>query len=253
MPAFVLVHGSFHGAWCWERLVPLLEAQGHAVVVPELPGSGSDPAALSTATLDRYVECVAALVEAQHDPVVLVGHSMGAIVCAQVAERCVERLAAAVFVCGLMLRSGETLIGFLDEFAHLGIEDLVLKNMIVSEDGRIATFPAAAAREVFYHRCSEVDAAWAASRLTAQATAVYAQPTALTAARHGRVRRFYITGLDDRAVPLTFQRLMTERSPCERVFDLDSDHSPFLSVPAALADLLNAIAAELPAVPANDE
>jgi pimeloyl-ACP methyl ester carboxylesterase len=238
MTTFVLVHGSFHGAWCWDRLVPVLEARGHTVVVPELPASGNDPAPIAEATLDAYVERIASVVEAQAELPLLVGHSMGAIVSAQVAERCAGRLAGVVFVCGLLLRSGETLVGFLDEFAHLGIEDRVLKNMTLSEDRSIATFPASAAREVFYHRCSEDDAAWAAARLRPQATAVYAQPTALTAERFGRVRCFYVAGRDDRAVPLALQRLMVQRTPCELVFELDTDHAPFLSAPRELAWIL---------------
>jgi pimeloyl-ACP methyl ester carboxylesterase len=236
MATFVLVHGSFHGAWCWQRLVPLLEAAGHTVSVPELPAGGN---------LASYAKRVGDAVEAADEPVILVGHSMGAIVSSQVAETHADKLSALVPVCGLLLRSGETLASFLGEFAHLGIEDQVLAHMQVSADGSVASFPAEHAREVFYHRCNAADADWAASRLRPQATAVYADPTQLTDAGFGRVRRFYIEGLDDHAVALAYQRLMTERTPCEIVYSLDTDHSPFLSAPRKLLGVLEDIRARV--------
>ena len=86
-----------------------------------------------------------------------------------------------VYVVGLLLRPGETLVSFLDAHSHLGIEDLVLKNMQVSADGMRATFPPDAAVEVFYNACSAHDAAAAAARLRAQRTQVYRDPLMLTA------------------------------------------------------------------------
>jgi len=245
----VLVHGSFHGAWCWQRLLPLLHAAGHEAETLDLPASGDDPAPADAANLASYVERVGEVLARQPGPVVLVGHSMGAIVCAQAAERWPDRLAGVVFVCGLLLRDGETLTQFLAEFAHLGIEDQVLAHMQVSDDGRLARFPRAAATPVFYQRCAAADADWAADHLRPQATAVYAEPPRLTAQGFGRVRRFYVKGLDDRAVSPVYQDLMVSRTPCEAVFPLDTDHSPFLSAPAELATVLGDIGQRLAAPP----
>jgi hypothetical protein len=63
----------------------------------------------------------------------------------------------------------------------------------------------------------------------------------LTAARYDQVRRFYIEGLQDRAISTLVQRQMTNRMPCERIFTLDTDHSPFLCAPGALAETLEQI------------
>ena len=104
----VLVHGSFHGAWCWEYLIPLLEARGHRVVAPNLPASGGDPAPFENANLVTYATRIAAAIDELSGPVMLVGHSMGGIVCSQVAEWRPERIAAVVYVVGLLLRPGET-------------------------------------------------------------------------------------------------------------------------------------------------
>lgn len=242
MTTFVLVHGSFHGAWCWARLVPLLERAGHIVVTPEFPASGDDPAPIADATLASYTRRVVDAIAAQREPVVLVGHSMGAIVCAQAAEQVPERIRAFVAVCGLLLRPGESLLAFLDAHRHLEVEDLVLQNMTVSPDGQVATFPPELAPMVFYNACAPLDQAWASGRLRPQATAVYAEPLRLSDARFGSVRRFYVEAADDRAVSIRYQRVMVERMPCEEVFHLDGDHSPFLSQPVRLAQILEAIA-----------
>lgn len=243
MARFVLVHGSFHGAWCWERLTPLLETAGHEVIAPNLPGSGGDPAPIENAGLASYATRVAGTIDGLAGPVVLVGHSMGGIVSAQVAELRPHRLAALVYVNGLMLRAGESLGSFLDAHAHLEVDDLVLKNMETSADGAEARFPAEKSSEVFYNACAPQDAAWAAARLGPQRTKVYGDPLALTPERFGSVRRFYVRGLRDNAVSLAYQNAMLENTPCERVFDIDGDHSPFLSAPAELAAALGTVAA----------
>jgi pimeloyl-ACP methyl ester carboxylesterase len=239
---FVLVHGSFHGAWCWEHLTPFLEQCGHRVIAPNLLGSGGDPAPPENADLDSYATRIAGVIDGLAGPVVLVGHSMGGIVSSQVAERRPRRLAAVVYVNGLLFRAGETLVGFLDEHAHLGVEDLVLKNMQVAADGLTATFPHEAAADVFYNTSPRELAAWAAARLQPQRMQVYRDPLELTPDRFGSVPRFYVEGLKDNAVSIAYQRAMTGRTPCARVFALDCDHSPFLSRPEALADILDEVA-----------
>jgi len=242
MACFVLVHGSFHGAWCWSRLIPLLEAAGHAVVAPNLPGSGGDTAPLENADLDSYATRIAGAIDGVAGPVILVGHSMGGIVASQVAQWRPHRLAATVYINGLMLRPGESLVTFLDAHAHLGVEDLVIKNMQVAPDGKTATFPAASAAEVFYNSCTPEDAAWATAQLRPQRMKVYTDPLVLTPDGYGSVRRFYVEGRRDNAVSLAYQRSMVDYTACEEVYSLDGDHSPFLSAPEALAGMLEDVA-----------
>jgi len=245
MATFVLVHGSFHGAWCWARLAPLLSEGGHRVLTPDLPGSGSDHTPLAQVDLDAYAQRICEVLDALNGPAVLVGHSMGGIVCTAVAERRPSSIAGLVYICGLMLGSGETLTSFLQEFAHLGVKDLVLENMVVRDGGAIADFPTSAAPEVFYNRCSAEDAQWATRQLRPQATAVYGNGPMLSAEGFHAVRRFYIRGLADNAVAPVYQQLMVDRLPCEAAFDLDTDHSPFLSAPQQLAETILQIADRL--------
>ena len=237
MTSIVLIHGSFHGPWCWARLAPLLEAAGHRVEIPDLMASTAPP------DLAAYAATIAAAIDRLPGPVLLIGHSMGGLVAAQAAELRAERVAAILYVAALLLRPGETLFDFLDAHSALGVEDLVLKNMVVNEDGSEARFPAAAAPDIFYNRCAPEAAAWASAQLRPQATAVYRTPLAATAERLGRIPAFYVETSQDRAVSPLYQRQMVARSPCRTSFTLDTDHSPFLSCPDDLAALALPIAA----------
>ena len=87
MAIFVLIHGGNHGAWCWDRVVPLLEAKGHKVIAPDLPGHGKDKTPIQEVTLQSCVDKVCSVIEAQNEPVILVGHSISGVVISQVAEQ----------------------------------------------------------------------------------------------------------------------------------------------------------------------
>jgi hypothetical protein len=101
--------------------------------------------------------------------------------------------------------------------------------------------PDEALRECFYGNCSEEDLVLAKFCLVPQPVAPAVTPIAITDKNYGRVRRVYIETLRDRAIPNAHQRQMYSRSPCERVFSLDTDHSPFFSAPTQLAEQLTSI------------
>ena len=98
MTTFILIHGGFHGGWCWERVAPLLEAAGHAVIAPDLPGMGDDPTPHDRVTLASTVDFVISLAQRQAGPVVLVGHSLGGMMVGEVVERIPEKIEGLVYV-----------------------------------------------------------------------------------------------------------------------------------------------------------
>ena len=87
MTHFVLVHGAWHGAWCWEKVAPLLEARGHAVHAIDLPGHGDDPQPPGTVGWDDYMKRMGEALAACAEPPVLVGHSLGGAVITGAADR----------------------------------------------------------------------------------------------------------------------------------------------------------------------
>ena len=100
MPTFVLVHGAWHGGWCWQPLRPLLAAAGHEVFAPTLTGLGErSHLARREIDLDHHVQDVVGVLEAEDlRDVILVGHSYGGMVATGVADRCAARLRRLVYL-----------------------------------------------------------------------------------------------------------------------------------------------------------
>ena len=113
MASFILIHGSWHGGWCFDGVKAILEAQGHQVIAPDLPGMGGDEPALRAASLDGWASFTASLCrEASQRPVVLAGHSRGGIVVSQTAELAPEAMDALVYICAMMLPDGMSRAAF---------------------------------------------------------------------------------------------------------------------------------------------
>ncbi|HEX6834936.1 MAG TPA: alpha/beta fold hydrolase [Polyangia bacterium] len=228
MSTFVLVHGSFHGGWCWDAVAERLA--GHRVVAVELPGRAGDPRPLGSLGLADYAARVAETVAAEPDPVVLVGHSMGGVVVTQAAERAADRVARLVYVCAYLPQNGQSLL----DLAKTDAESVLMRNLVIDETRGVHHVRPEGARESFYHDCSDEDAARATARLVPEPLAVVATPVATTRDRFGRIPRTYIECTDDRAVGPSLQRRMHAAQPC-RVVTMPSSHSPFFSRPEDLA------------------
>ncbi len=237
MTSIVLIPGAWHGAWCWHKITPLLEAAGTRVIAPDLPSMGTDVTPPDVITLDYWARFVADLVSREPEPVVLVGHSRGGIVISQAAELVPERIRKLVYLAAFLLPAGETLANSANQ-----IEDsLVPPNMIPAASGLTCVVRASVLREAFYGLCTDADFEFARERLTPEPLKPLVTPLQLTQARYGKVPRAYIETRQDRAVTPTAQRRMLAALPCDPVASLDSDHSPFLSQPEALARILISI------------
>lgn len=236
MSTFILVHGAWHGAWCWYKIVPLLERAGHEVIAIDLPSLGVDRTPLAAVTLDTWTDAVSAALNAVPGQSILIGHSMGGIVVSQAAERHPDKVKTSVYVSAFLLRDGESLFAVASREPG-GIPGIAT----VSADKLSMTCDTNGVREVLYNECADEDVALAQLLLTPQALAPMAAPQRISSARFGRVPRVYIECLRDRVVPPTLQRAMYTASPCARMIVMDTDHSPFLSRPRELADHLLAL------------
>lgn len=234
MSTFILVHGSWHGAWCWYKLVPRLEKLGHTVIAPDLPSLGRDRTPVNRVSLASWRRHVCEIVDSVQGPVVLVGHSRGGIVISEVAEHRPERVQALVYVCAFLLANGECL----SDVASSDASSLIPPNVVMSEDKTYSTVRSEALRDVFYGECSAEDVALAQLCVQPEATVPLITPLKISAEKFGAVPRVYIECLRDRAIPIALQRRMQANWPCARVRALDTDHSPFFSRPDELAALL---------------
>ena len=234
MKHFVLVHGAWHGAWCWEKVVPLLAARGHKTHTLDLPGLGSDATPISDVTLDSYVNAVKDVILAVDAPVALVGHSMGGLVITQTAERVPDRVRALGYLAAFSPRNGESLF----DYAMADTESHVTRFHQVNEEEGYFTVSEDRLPACFYGMCSEEDTRNAIKRLRPQPLAPLVQPVSLTEENYGRVRRCYIECTKDQALTWPMQKKMLHNARLDALLTLETDHSPFYSCPEDLVDCL---------------
>ena len=233
MTTFGLVHGAWHGAWCWERLIPELERLGHRTVAVDLPGE--DPAA----TFSDYAGLVVAELEGEDEEIVLVGHSLaGLTVPIAAASLPVRRL---VFLCALIASPGRSF----SEQAEAEPDMLLtgyqagLAELHGGSHREWVDFDIA--RKSLYVDCDEAAAEAAYRRLRPQALAPYREPCPLDALPD--VECAYVLGSADRLVnPEWSRRAAPERLGIQPVELAGSSHSPFLSRPGELARILHGYA-----------
>jgi pimeloyl-ACP methyl ester carboxylesterase len=246
MATFLLIHGAMGGAWCWERVIPGLEAVGHSTVAIDLPGQGSDTTPLQEITLYRYADAVCDALDRLDGPVLLTGHSMGGMVITQAASRRPGKLVGLIYVAAFLPQPGESLV----EIAHLpeAAGDSVQANIVVEGDPPVSAMPPEAAPGALYHCCTQEQIEWALPRRGRQPvipfTNPFTPPDGDTAA-FDALPRAYVTCLQDRAIRPPVQRLMYTRAGCDPVIEIDTDHSPWLSRTDELVRSLDQIAGAL--------
>jgi pimeloyl-ACP methyl ester carboxylesterase len=234
---FLLVHGACTGGWCWENLKPLLEADGHKVCAPDMPGLGKDHTPPANVTLADNVEKVSRLLDKMEDQVVLVGHSLGGVTISAVAEARRRKIKALVYLSALLPPPGKS--G--RDMTALEPESLFRLSRQVSPDGLTYTFARDRLPGLFYADVSPEDRYRAMERLRPQPISISSTPVTLTEDRFGSVPRWYIECTQDNAIRLSLQRKMVKMTPC-KVLTLECGHSPFYSNPEELAEHLEAIA-----------
>jgi len=229
----VLVHGSWQGAWCWEKVTPLLEQAGHTVIAPDLPGHGQDKTALEVITLDTYVDCVMQALHGLNEPAILLGHSMAGIVISQVAQRVPEKIARLVYLAGFLPQTGESLISLAKQQKPTKATSPM---RIVSEE-KAVYFPPSYMRPFAYNRCDDAVFKAIEPLFCVGPFLPWTMPVKITPERYGLVPRLYVECEQDNAIHLSSSQRMVLHSPSE-VLRLNSDHSPFYSDPHGLVEIL---------------
>jgi pimeloyl-ACP methyl ester carboxylesterase len=239
MATFVLIHGAWHGGWCFDTIRPLLEAERHHVIAPDLPGMGGDAATLAAITLTDWGAFVADICRAAKAPVILCGHSRGGLVISAAAEQAPEAIDALVYICAMLLPDGMSRASFKDVAEPNPEFDAIIRHL---PHGHGMDVDPQGAPYVFAQLSSFEEAQAAIARLVTEPMSVRNEALSLTESRYGAVPRHYVECVHDLTIPIADQRRMQALLPCATVTALEADHSPFLSAPEALAQALNTVA-----------
>lgn len=225
-PTLILVHGAWHGSWCWERLLAPLAQRALPVRTLDLPsvhgGLGS------SGDLSEDAAAIRALIASTDGPLILCGHSYGGMVIS-LAAASDARVARLVYLCAFMPDAGQSL--------NAAGGGRVAPWIQVRPDGTTLPDPAQAP-ELFYGDCDGPTQQWALARLRPQPAAAFAEPVPAPAWQ--RVASTYILCTLDRCMPLERQQSFAVKAG--ETLQLEASHSPFLSQPVLLADTLARIA-----------
>lgn len=238
---FVLVHGGHHGAWCWEKLTPELEALGHSAVAIDLPGSGER--LKEKATFDSWRSAFRDVVE---DGDVLVGHSMGGFAISIAADELPDEVGRLIYLSAAVPVEGGTMGTSVsdtsaDFSAAAGMPAADFMGTIETpEQGTCATFTSQeAANKIFYHDCSPKDQVWAFEHLTPLPIGPALETFNLPRFWAAPIPRDFILTTDDRSHSVAMDNEFMRRLGLSTCLSIISSHSPFLSRPADTAKLLD--------------
>jgi pimeloyl-ACP methyl ester carboxylesterase len=229
----VLVHGAWHGGWCWQRLVPLLAAAGHTVYTPTFTGLG-DRAHLARPDidLDLHARDLQAFLEMEGlQDVTLVGHSYAGFIISMVAERSRSRLRRLVYLDAFLPEDGKSLLDYIQPpQARLATQESG------QATGYVAPLPLAA-----FGLVEPADLAFAQPRITNQPFGTLAQPVRLAQPAGQGVSRSFIECVKP-TNPLFGQFAARARAePNWDVYELPTGHDAMIIAPALLADMLLSI------------
>jgi pimeloyl-ACP methyl ester carboxylesterase len=226
MQTFGLVHGAYHGAWCWQRLAAELEGMGHRALTVDLPCE--DPSAGAA----EYADAALAAFAGADENLIVVGHSLGGLTIPLIAAaRPVRQL---VFLEAIIPRPG-----LAHEEANRAEPDMILPPpdgaMYEGASGTTRFRPEAAVRW-FFTDCPPELAAWAAARLRAQGLKINTEVTPLRSWPSAPCA--YVLGTRDMVVNPAWARRAARSILGVEPVEIDAGHSPFLSMPALLARTL---------------
>lgn len=233
----MLVHGAWHGGWCWRAVADALRAAGHVVFTPTQTGLGERAHLLArTNTLDVFVDDIVNVIRMEQlDDVVLVGHSFGGIVISGVADRIPKQLRQLVYLDALILQNGQS------AFSQLP-DDVVAARIEAAHDssgGLSLPAPPPAA----FGLTREEDCKAVAARLTPHPLATYDSPLKLRHPVGNGLPRTYITCTAPIYPALAKMRAWVKEQGWP-MLDIATGHDAMVTAPAELTTMLTRLAAQ---------
>ena len=238
MKTFILIHGSWHSSWNWHKVIPILEKQGHKTIAIDLPGMGRDKTPIKEVKMQSTVEKICKLIDSIEGKVILVGHSKNGIMISQAAEYRPDKIEKLVYLAAYLIPNGKTQ----REYSLQDTEGVLKPFVTMHDELQAHTLQPEIYRDGLYNDCEENIVELAKLLLSHEPVESGITPLQLTEENFGSIPRVYIECTEDKAVTPFIQRKMYTEMPCEKVYSMQTSHSPFFSKPQELSDILCEIA-----------
>ena len=233
-PAYVLVHGAWHGAWCWARVLPLLREAGHLAHAVTLTGLGERAHLLSPEVgIDTHIQDVIGLIDAEElSNVILVGHSYAGNLITCVADRLQQRspglLKSLVYLdAGIADPGNSWSTPHTPETVQKRIEEAKASGGLNSPPPDASVFGLTGA-----------DRDWVNRRQTPQPFRLYQEPLNFDAARVAALPRTFIDCTNPPLATIDAARKRVRKEPGWTVWEMDTGHDPMVSAPRELVEFL---------------
>ena len=239
MKTFILIHGSWHSSWNWHKAVPIIEKLGHKVFAIDLPGMGRDKTPIKEVTLKSTVVEICKLIDSINGKVILVGHSKNGIMISQTAEYRPEKIEKLIYLAAYLVPNGKTQADYSSQDVNGVLKPYVTRYPETNSH----TLQPEIYKEGLYHDCNDDIFQMARMILSRESSVTGITPLELTDENYGSVPRYYIECTEDKAVTPFIQQKMYTETVCEKVYQMQTSHSPFFSKPQELCDIFLEIAA----------
>ena len=234
---FVLVHGAWHGGWCWSRVADRLRAAGHRVFTPTQTGLGERKHLLSKdITLDTFTQDIVNVIEAEElSGIVLVGHSFGGLAISGVADRMPERIRHIVYLDALVVEGGKS------PFDGLPPDLVAARKKAADETSGGLSLPNPPASSFGVVDVKDVE--WVTRRLTPHPLGTYASPLSIKGPVGNNLPRTYIACTSPAYAPLEASRRWIKSQPNWHWMEIASGHDAMVIAPDELTRMLLGLAA----------
>lgn len=233
---YLFVHGSWHGMWCWEKLIPYLHHHGHTVSLFDLPGSGDRFSEINDIDFATLLNCVEEQIMKLDEPVSIVAHSFAGLLVAPLAEKYVKKINKIFYLAAWLPREGKSLVDMAMAYNNSELPSIFIN----SDNPQWTTIDPEGAKDIFYHDCTEQDKVFASQLIKPKNKIPDHTPQNAVNPEQSLKKSVYVLCTKDKVVHPSSQRDMAKHYGFSdsQIIEFPTGHSPFLANPGELANIL---------------